>query len=68
MTGEPIPPGVEAARVDIRKILGIPPGFPLWYRPPRPSLPVGPIGRAAQRIQEIFDDPVFRKVLGDSIT
>lgn len=45
------PPGVEAARIDIRKILGIPPGFPLWYQPPRPALPAGPIGRQMMRTQ-----------------
>ncbi|HMH59030.1 MAG TPA: hypothetical protein VK537_07600 [Galbitalea sp.] len=31
--------------------LGVPAGFPLWYRPEPAALPVGPIGRLIQRTQ-----------------
>lgn len=35
----------------MRALLGIPAGFPLWYRPVRPALEVGPLGRLIQRTQ-----------------
>jgi hypothetical protein len=35
----------------MRALFGIPPGFPLWYRPERPALTVGPIGRYNQQTQ-----------------
>lgn len=36
---------------EVRERLGIPPGFPLWYRPEPPALPVGPVGRRMMRAQ-----------------
>lgn len=45
---------VEFRDVDhdaLRAMFGIPPGFPLWYVPPRPALAVGPIGRYIQQTQ-----------------
>ncbi|WP_280317277.1 hypothetical protein [Nocardia wallacei] len=50
-----------------RALFGIPPGFPLWFEPERPALPVGPIGRAQTKIREILDDPIVRQLIGGSI-
>lgn len=41
----------------LRAILGIPPGFPLWYRTERLALPVGPIGRAIMWARETCTVP-----------
>ena len=45
---------VDFNPVVLRVLFGIPPGFPLWYRPPRPMLPVGPIGRRMMRTQRFL--------------
>ncbi|WP_280371120.1 hypothetical protein [Nocardia wallacei] len=40
-----------------------PPGFPPWYRPEPPALPVGPIGRAIQEIDRTISERV--RILAD---
>lgn len=50
---------VEDVNPDLWRFLaGIPPGFPLWYRPERPALRCGPIGRAIQEIDRTISERV----------